>query len=95
MCLMHPNSHINPVRQAIHCCAPEETEGQSIALGVFVSWLIDQSCVLDTGLGMRPPDFIVLGMILRQELGKVVGTRNSIVGLSNSSFTACKIPDTQ
>ena len=94
MCLMHPNSHINPVRQAIHCCAPEETEGQSIAPGVFVSWLIDQSCVLDTGLGMRPPDFIVhCSPVLRQEL---VGTRNSIpVGLSNSSFTACKIPDTQ
>lgn len=32
---------------------------------------------------------------LRQELGEVVGTLTSIpVGLSNSSFAACKIPDT-
>lgn len=39
---------------------------------MFVSWLMEQSCVSDTRLGMRPPDFIVLGMILRQELGEVV-----------------------
>ena len=93
---MHPNSHINPVKQAIHCFAPEETEGQFVAPGVFVSWLMEQSCVSDTRLGMRPPDFIVLGMILRQELGEVVGTLTSIpVGRSNSSLTACRIPDTQ
>lgn len=89
VCLIHPNSHINPVKQVIHCFAREETEGQFVAPGVFVSWLMEQSCVSDTRLGMRPPDFIVLGMILRHELGEV-GTLTSIpVGCSNSSLAAC------
>lgn len=90
-----PNSHINPVKQVIHCFARGEPRGSLLPQVCFVSWLMEQSCVSDTRLGMRPPDFIVLGMILRQELGEVVGTLTSIPSRPAVAPPSLPAPDMQ
>lgn len=73
MCLIHLNSHINPVRQAIHCFAPEGTG--AICCHEHVSAVHSPACVPDTGMDSRPPDFImVLHVILGQVAGKAIGT---------------------